>query len=395
MRLGFISGRSGFMSDKVYADAGLGRLIDGLYENSDNFHAALCVSPDRREIHDHTLKMSPSQLTAFPVMDSFKQGVWRVRACQRVIREVEAKSDVVVIQLPFTAPAALFGAKKPRVYHVCADVYGIVRATSLYRGLMGQVASTTAYSVDQIHRLLLRGDQVRIVTHGRALLNRYPAAHGRAIVSSALYANEIDSVKRQREKDQAFRIVFVGHLRPEKGFEMLFEAFEELLTHRPEAELHLVGPSIERHGQLASKLSDRLQAWIEKGSVFMVGHKRFGPELFQCFADADVLALTSVCEGTPRVLVEARAFRCPVVATDVGGISSSINHEHDGLLVPSRDSSALAQAWLRIAQDEQLRENLTANGLRTASSLTVEAFSSAIVDEAQALYQATQASQTL
>ena len=105
MRLGFISGRSGFMSDKVYADAGLGRLIDGLYENSDNFHAALCVSPDRREIHDHTLKMSPSQLTAFPVMDSFKQGVWRVRACQRVIREVEAKSDVVVIQLPFTAPA--------------------------------------------------------------------------------------------------------------------------------------------------------------------------------------------------------------------------------------------------------------------------------------------------
>ncbi len=71
-------------------------------------------------------------------------------------------------------------------------------------------------------------------------------------------------------------------------------------------------------------------------TVRFLGHRDFGPELFQCYADADVLVVPSRTEGTPRVLVEARGFGCPVIGTSVGGIPTSIANGIDGLLVPRR-----------------------------------------------------------
>jgi glycosyltransferase involved in cell wall biosynthesis len=94
--------------------------------------------------------------------------------------------------------------------------------------------------------------------------------------------------------------------------------------------------------------------------------------LFQAYADADVLALPSLSEGTPRVLVEARAFGCAVVATTVGGIPTSVTHGVDGLLVPPGDPAALCEALVQLAADEQERQRLVDGGLRRARQCTIE-----------------------
>jgi glycosyltransferase involved in cell wall biosynthesis len=77
------------------------------------------------------------------------------------------------------------------------------------------------------------------------------------------------------------------------------------------------------------------------GSVF---------DIAQAFRAFDTFVLSSRSEGTPVVLFEAMAAEVPVVATSVGGVVDVLP-ENTGLLVPSRDPMALAEAIRRTLDD--------------------------------------------
>lgn len=67
-------------------------------------------------------------------------------------------------------------------------------------------------------------------------------------------------------------------------------------------------------------------------------------EVISAMQSADLFLLPSLEEGLPNVVVEAMALGVPVIATHVGGIPELIVHHKNGLLVPSRNPEALAQA---------------------------------------------------
>jgi glycosyltransferase involved in cell wall biosynthesis len=113
----------------------------------------------------------------------------------------------------------------------------------------------------------------------------------------------------------------------------------------------------------------------------MLGPKPFGPELFGVFAESDVLVLTSRSEGTPRVLVEARAMGCPVIASRVGGVPDSVTEGVDGLLFPSGRADCLAESLLRLAQNPPLQRELAKNGRERTKNLTIERFADTISDQ--------------
>ncbi len=233
-----------------------------------------------------------------------------------------------------------------------------------------------------MQRSLARRRNARVVTHGRALLEHFGPERGRAVVSSALWRDEVGSVYRRRPapgEGEPFRILFVGYLRHEKGIDVLFRAFLHLLRDVP-AELVLVGEREIRDHGMAALLAEGLKKSEGRGTVTFKGPIPFGPELFQEYADADVLALPSHNEGTPRVLVEARAFGCPVVASRVGGIPTSVEDGVDGLLVPPGDPEALANALRRLAEDRSLRQRLITAGQERARRTTVEALAQAILE---------------
>jgi glycosyltransferase involved in cell wall biosynthesis len=350
---------------------------------------ALAVVPPQ-PLLDHRLELEKGAFVELPPMPSFRTGVFRHAECVRAIREVEARSDVVIVQLPFPAPSALLMPKKPRVYHLCADVLSILRGSSHYQGATRVLALSTAFAVEHYYRALFSSGGARVVTNGQDLLDRYRPPRGCAVVSSSILDSEIGSVARQRT-DDAFRISFVGHLRPEKGFDVLLDAFERVRRELPRAELEVIGPTIEHQRFVADALSARVSSLASVGAVRSLGPKPFGVELFRCFADADVLALPSVSEGTPRVLIEARAFGCPVVASRVGGIPTSVADGVDGLLVPPRDPAALAAALVRLAREPELRKRLVEGGFARARRSTVDRFAHAILAEAEAALGATNA----
>ena len=82
---------------------------------------------------------------------------------------------------------------------------------------------------------------------------------------------------------------------------------------------------------------------------------------------ASVVALpTSYPEGTPKILLEAAACGRPIVATDVPGCREIVRHGENGLLVPPRDATALADALAVLVGDKDLRVRMGARGREIA-----------------------------
>ncbi len=388
IRLGFVSARSASSGQGLWTEAGVGRLLDQWSNDCKQLTVALSMAPEKQRWHDHRLDENHFDFLPLPWLPSIARGFHKAPQCLRVIRQVEEKSDVVIVQLPFAAPLALIRPRTPRVYHICADVRKIAHTSPWYRGPKRLVALSASNGIDRLYRMLLHAPHTGVVTHGEDLLQTYRLDHGRSVVSSTLLSSEVMSVPRSREAAAPFRVLFVGYLRHEKGIDTLFTAFDRLLDALPNAELYFVGSQNMEDRGMTDDVANYVRRLQKRATVEFLGHREFGKELFQCFADADVLAVPSRSEGTPRVLVEARAFGCTVVASRVGGIPTSVSDEVDGLLVPPDDATALSNALLRIAQDGDLRRRLVAAGIERARGTTVESFASTIAEEVVACARA-------
>jgi L-malate glycosyltransferase len=85
-------------------------------------------------------------------------------------------------------------------------------------------------------------------------------------------------------------------------------------------------------------------------------------------SEADIFVLCSLWEGLPGSVLEAMSAGVAVVGTDVNGTRELIDHDRTGLLVPSGDEHALADAIRRLATDGTLRDQLALAGWREATT---------------------------
>ncbi len=109
-----------------------------------------------------------------------------------------------------------------------------------------------------------------------------------------------------------------------------------------------------------------------------------GARLFRIMRAADLLVLPTLSEGTPHVLVEARANGLPCISTTVGGVPSTVAEGVDALLVPPKDAPALARAIERVIVDAKLRRALIRNGLMEARKQTLNRFIATVLKELNA-----------
>jgi glycosyltransferase involved in cell wall biosynthesis len=98
-----------------------------------------------------------------------------------------------------------------------------------------------------------------------------------------------------------------------------------------------------------------IHCWVEESILEWLGHVDDMPDLLR---SVDVVVLPSYREGLPKGLIEAAACGLPLVATDVPGCREVVTDGVDGLLVPVRDSGALASAIERLCEDPALRKRL-------------------------------------
>ena len=151
-------------------------------------------------------------------------------------------------------------------------------------------------------------------------------------------------------------IGIIGRLVPVKNHRMFLDACKKLFDLAGGLDIRciLIGDGEERTGLegYARKLG------IQEKVVFS-GWKK---EMADVYADLDIVALTSLNEGTPVALIEALASGRPVVSTDVGGVKDVVEDGINGYLVALGDASGLARCLLELAGDPEKRRAFGRNG---------------------------------
>jgi glycosyltransferase involved in cell wall biosynthesis len=143
----------------------------------------------------------------------------------------------------------------------------------------------------------------------------------------------------------------VARLAPVKNHSLLVDAFALVRERRPDAHLVLVGEGEER------ALVERRIADLSLGDrVHLAGARADTADVYR---ELDVNVLCSIAEGTSISLLEAMSTAVGCVATSVGG-NTDLLDGGCGLLVPSRDAAALADAIVRLLDDDSSRRALGA-----------------------------------
>ncbi len=227
----------------------------------------------------------------------------------------------------------------------------------------------------QLLDLLRRGRNFHLVCNGTELAESFRGPRTHTVISASLNADEFH-VREDTCTGPGIDFVFVGLVRPEKGLSYLLEALARLEIDKPWT-LNIIG-SPSHYPRETAKLKALAKDLRIEESVIWHGHLPFGDTLFDKLKSSDIFVLPSLSEGTPRVLLEARAFGLPVIATNVGGIQASTTDGEDGLLVPSHSVAGLRRALQCLVTDTELRRRLIKGGYVRARQHTVSHFTDRI-----------------
>ncbi len=153
-------------------------------------------------------------------------------------------------------------------------------------------------------------------------------------------------------------ILCVGRLSREKGHIDIVAAMQQVRKMRPDRKVRLilVGDGPER-----GRISEAVQSAEMGDCVIFAGQLK---DVAPYYDAADVVAIPSLSEGSPNVLLEAMAFGVPVVATTVGGIPEIVTNRESALLVPPRNPGAMAEAIDEIAFEPRQRREYGAPSSR-------------------------------
>ncbi|MBQ0028693.1 MAG: glycosyltransferase [Lachnospiraceae bacterium] len=165
-------------------------------------------------------------------------------------------------------------------------------------------------------------------------------------------------------------VVHAGRIVDFKNQPMLIEAFCKVHEKYPEHELRIYGPdSFDGTLEiLKKKIADNNAESFVK---LMGGSDSLEKELPR----GEVYAFSSDWEGLPNALIEAMVLGMPIVATDCpcGGPATIMTDGVDGLLVPIKDSDAMAAGICRLLEDRELAERLGQNARKLEERVNSDA----------------------
>lgn len=199
-----------------------------------------------------------------------------------------------------------------------------------------------------LRRLLYRRARAVVVqTAGAAAYFRGPLAAKTVVVPNPVFPPPATAPAARTGRE----VVAMGRLSPEKGFDLLLDAFARVAPRFPDWRLTIWGD-----GPLRAQLEAQRDAFGLAGRVHLPGRTTTPAAEM---ARADCFVLSSRYEGFPNVLAEAMAAGTAVVSADCpSGPRDMVTHDKNGLLVPPGDADALAAAMARLMGDPAERARL-------------------------------------
>jgi glycosyltransferase involved in cell wall biosynthesis len=206
-------------------------------------------------------------------------------------------------------------------------------------------------------------DALAVLTHGDEQ-DYARALSGRPTLVRRI-PNGIPRFPDQQSDLNAKVVLSAGTLARRKGFDLLLPAFAKATRDDPEWELRIFGGGGTEEESLLKQIDELGLA----GRAHLMGRST---ELEKEMARASIYVLSSRFEGLPMVIIEAMSSGLPVVAFDCPrGPADMVEPGVNGLLVPPRDSDALAAALQTLIGDRPLRQAMGREARRRAEDYSL------------------------
>lgn len=188
--------------------------------------------------------------------------------------------------------------------------------------------------------------------------NIFISYHGVDVKKMVDYAKSSEEILEKLDKPL---ILAIGRLTEKKGLKYLIEASKILKDKGLNFYTFIIGS-----GPLYIELEDQIKALDLVNYVSILGDNKGLPisKVLKYLNIADVFVLPSIqtqegdVDGIANVLFEAGAFKLPIVSTDAGSTGELIENNKTGLVVPQKDSAALAESIEKLLNDKDLSTRL-------------------------------------
>ncbi|MBX9570490.1 MAG: glycosyltransferase family 4 protein [Candidatus Obscuribacterales bacterium] len=165
-------------------------------------------------------------------------------------------------------------------------------------------------------------------------------------------------------KDDKIKVLFVGRLEERKGIQFLVDAIPSVLKECPNTQFIIIGDdTINASGGQRSQLADlkdTLRAAGCEGNVTFIPRIPLS-ELPAYYRSADISVVPSLYDNSPYTCLEAMSCGRAVIGTSAGGTREYIEDGESGVIVPPRDSQAIAGAIIKLIKEPEYRQYLSKN----------------------------------
>ena len=259
--------------------------------------------------------------------------------------------DIIIIQLPLflTTVQTLKMAEKLRKPTV-VEVHGVYAhrglAINLAQKMYLHIIGRWEFKKATLVRCLTKEDAQEIIRYGAPL-------HKIRIVPNPV---DTELFKPSLNRDNN-TLIWTGRMVPEKGLPYLIKALS-IVVHEDkhkEVRLLLIGDGSQR-----SFIIKLIKKYNVQHNTFLLGilpRKKIAVHL----SKASIFVFPSIREGMPISLLEALSSGLPVVGTRISGVRDLVIHGYNGLLVPPKNSRALATAISYLLENEDLRDRMSKN----------------------------------
>lgn len=260
---------------------------------------------------------------------------------------------------------------KPVLYGgAAARILGVKRVVFAVSGLglvfvaEGRAAKLRRWFISRLYKFALSVKNSRVIFQNPADKKVLQCAVGLPEALCVMIKGsgaDLSTYAMQPEPEE-LSVVMAARLLKEKGVYQFVEAARALKSRGVNATFKLVGEPDPGNPNTVSK--NELELWRAEGAVELLG---FRQDISNIFAQSNIVVLPSFYgEGLPKVLIEAAACGRAVVTTDNPGCVEAIESERTGLIVPAKDSLALADAIERLVLDGTLRRSFGVAGRQLA-----------------------------
>ncbi|MCV9931231.1 glycosyltransferase [Flavobacterium sp. LS1R47] len=166
------------------------------------------------------------------------------------------------------------------------------------------------------------------------------------------FVDEITNLNKEvsLNGEEGKRIVCVANLRPQKNHELLIKAANIIRNEYPDWTFHLFGKDfLDDHSKKLKELVRDLE--LDKNIFFYGAVNNVASVLEQC----NIAVLPSISEGLPLAILEYGLYKLPVVATNVGEISTIIISEKEGLIIESNNINQFSQSIQKLIRNKKSR----------------------------------------